>query len=545
MKCIFFSFLTFLTGTSVLAQNQVPIVSNVQFTVKDTSIQRNYITQSVTITYDLLDVENEAMQVSLRVSTDYGNSFSVAPISITGDVGSGVISGKGKTITWIPSPGEQIENARRYVYRVIADDGQKVDIASILEQVDSAVIRSNFDKVYGNNHPFHEDHYANTRNLLVGHYFNNNYGVYTDNFVTNDRNHPEMLKSGKNIIGNKSGLLVDSTVMLSGHYDNVDTTLGADDNNIAVALIMEAARVLKGYQFRNNLSFANWDMEEDGLVGAAYYSSLPQSKKIKALFNFDGVGIYKTEPNSQKVPTGFNLLFPLAYQKAEADSFRGNFITLIGDNQSAVLVQQTVLAANKYMPGFRYIDLTCPDPGCTIAKDLRRSDHAPFWDKKIPSVFFTSTTEFRSDCYHKPCDTVVDFGYANRVVKLAMATMLEQAQPIHAGYSQSSLGVGLADKTGINNWNVMHPYPNPVHGTAYLKVSMPMDDNIDVKVMDMQGREVAVFFKGALQAGEHILVWHPAMELPRGMYLIQLETSDGFSYSSKVVIEPEEVGHKH
>lgn len=542
----FFSLVTLFTiSTFAWAQNQRPVVSNVRFSVKDTSIQRNYITQMVTVTYDLADAENDAMTVSLRVSKDYGNSFSVVPIAAIGDIGPNMTAGSNKTITWIPGPGEQIENARRYVYRVIADDGGTVNIDEVIARIDSNRIKQFFAEVYGNNHPFHADHYQHTRNLLKEHYQANNYRLYTDQFVTNDRNHPELLKDGMNILGNRSGLLKDSTVLMSGHYDNIDTTRGADDNNIAVACVLAASEALNDQLFENNISFANWDMEEDGLVGATYYSTLPQAQKAKAVINFDGIGIYKTEPNSQRVPTGFNALFPLAYQKAQADSFRGNFVALIGDSRSAVLVQQTVLAAQTYTPDLRYIDLTCPDPGCQVAKDLRRSDHAPFWDRLIPSVFFTSTTEFRSDCYHKPCDTVVNFTYSTKVVKLATALLMQQAKPIHAGFSQSSLPTGITDRTGGAGWSIEAPFPNPVAHHAYIRVSLPENDRLCIRVYDLQGKEVDRAFEGNLAAGAHTLLWQAKSDLPTGLYVLKAQSDKGLLQSYRVAVDLQPDDHSH
>lgn len=524
-------------ATTAFAQNQRPVVSNVRFSVKDTSIQRNYITQMVTVTYDVADAENDPLNVSLRISTDYGNNFSVNPLTAIGDIGPGITSGVNKTITWIPGPSEQINNARRYVYRVIADDGEIVDIGSIVQQIDSNRIKEYFKVVYGNNHPFHDTHYQHTRQYLQDHYTANNYRLYTDQFLTNDRNHPEMLKDGRNIIGNRSGLYTDSTVLISGHYDNIDTTLGADDNNIAVACMLESSAVLKDYLFANNLSYANWDMEEDGLVGATYYSLLPQSKRIKAVINFDGIGIYKTEPNSQKVPTGFNVLFPLAYQKAEADSFRGNFVAMIGDVNSAVLVQQAVLAAQTYTPELRYIDLTCPDPGCTVAKDLRRSDHAPFWDKQIPSVFFTSTTEFRSDCYHKPCDTVVNFAYATNVVRSATALLLQQLRPVHAGFAQSSSPISGVSNALAGGMQLQLPFPNPVTQTAFLNAVLTEHDRLEIKAYDLQGKEVDRVFSGSLDPGSYTLLWQVKSDLPAGMYILKAESAKGFSAAYRVAVD--------
>lgn len=38
--------------------------------------------------------------------------------------------------------------------------------------------------------------------------------------------------------------------------------------------------------------------------------------------------------------------------------------------------------------------------------DVRRSDHAPFWDIQVPAVMVTDTSEFRNPHYHKASDTI-------------------------------------------------------------------------------------------------------------------------------------------
>ncbi len=525
-----------LFSTSLFAQNQIPVVSNVQFEVTDTVINRNYITTQIKVTYDVIDAENDPMTVSLRVSRDFGNNFSVVPLVVTGDVGSGVTSGTGKTIIWRPTPTRQVADAADYVYRIIADDGQQINIADIVSQVDSNKIKSVFNTLYGttNNHVFNPTQLNNSRNFIQNYYLSNGYTLHTDNFVCNDRNNPEVLKNGINYVGIQEGLLSDSAILMSAHYDNIDTTRGADDNNIAQACMLVAAELAKDYQYKNRTIFGSWDFEEDGLVGAYFYSLQPQAKKIKAVINFDGIGIYKTAPNSQRVPTGFEALFPLAYTKVMLNDFKGDFIAMIGDAQSAALVQDAIAASQQYAPDLNYVDVTCPDPGCQIAKDLRRSDHAPFWDQNIPSVFYTATTQFRSECYHMPCDTVVNFWFAYNVIKSALGLYLEKAAPMHAGFAQSAT---TSSVTTINTaLTLSAPFPNPITQHAYLQVNLPETDVLTVKAYNLQGKEVDNVFTGKLLTGKHTLLWDVLPNLPDGMYIIKASSEKGFSQSYKVTV---------
>jgi len=58
--------------------------------------------------------------------------------------------------------------------------------------------------------------------------------------------------------------------------------------------------------------------------------------------------------------------------------------------------------------------------------DLRRSDHAPFWDQKIAALMWTDTSEFRNPHYHQPSDTpeTLDYEFLQKVTQLLVARAL-------------------------------------------------------------------------------------------------------------------------
>jgi hypothetical protein len=75
-------------------ENQEPVVSN------PLAKQLDY--EHVLVTYDVEDADGDLMTVSIKVSDDGGKTFGfTAPIDqLSGDVGEGVSSGKGKEIVW-------------------------------------------------------------------------------------------------------------------------------------------------------------------------------------------------------------------------------------------------------------------------------------------------------------------------------------------------------------------------------------------------------------------------------------------------------------
>jgi hypothetical protein len=59
-----------------------------------------------------------------------------------------------------------------------------------------------------------------------------------------------------------------------------------------------------------------------------------------------------------------------------------------------------------------------------LSPHLLRSDHAPFWEKNIPAVMWTDTSEFRNPHYHQPTDMpeTLDYEFMAEVGKLPLAS---------------------------------------------------------------------------------------------------------------------------
>ncbi|MBP6965695.1 MAG: formylglycine-generating enzyme family protein [Armatimonadetes bacterium] len=81
-------------GLSIPAWAVGPTVSNVS------GHQRADGSHIVDIYYDLADTDSTLLQVSVRVSSDGGNSYPITPSSIAGDVGPNVRPGTSRHIVW-------------------------------------------------------------------------------------------------------------------------------------------------------------------------------------------------------------------------------------------------------------------------------------------------------------------------------------------------------------------------------------------------------------------------------------------------------------
>jgi len=75
----------------------------------------------------------------------------------------------------------------------------------------------------------------------------------------------------------------------------------------------------------------------------------------------------------------------------------------------------------------------------------------------------------------------------------------------------------------------LHPaYPNPFNPETTLRFSLPADDNVRLRIFDLQGREIRSLVQGQYPAGSHECVWNgrdaSGRSAAAGIYLARLET---------------------
>ena len=165
---------------------------------------------------------------------------------------------------------------------------------------------------------------------------------------------------------------------------------------------LEAARVLAQADFARTLTIACWDEEERGLLGSEAFANAAASQGISVglYFNFEMIGHASDEPDTQQLPAGFDLVFPDEIAMIEANDYRGDFLFLTGDPGSADGVATLQAQGARVDLPVVALTLNAQQVSSPLFGDLRRSDHAPFWDQGFPAIFITDTGEFRNDRYH-------------------------------------------------------------------------------------------------------------------------------------------------
>ena len=241
---------------------------------------------------------------------------------------------------------------------------------------------------------------------------------------------------GINLLGRKKGSDAGlPPLLVCAHYDTVQGSLGADDNASGVAVMLECARLLSPLSLRRTVDFLALDMEEEqpdgeGLVGSRAFvrEAVPTSLDYAGVFNLEMVG-YTSGPGTQRLPPGFQLLFPQVYQRLAERGFTGDGLALVSNTPSLPLAQALIIAARRHAPGLELAPVEIPQ-GISVPRDLFRSDHASFWDASIPAVMLTDTANFRNPNYHANKDTpdTLDYDFMSRVTAALTGALAALAQ---------------------------------------------------------------------------------------------------------------------
>ncbi len=515
---------TILIGLSTFAQNNSPEVT-IQNVVVDEVLQQ------ATITYNLSDVENHNCNVWLKASDNGGSFFSeVNPADVSGDVGLALVPGASKTIIW------NYANFTTAIYdtkfRVYASDNQPLDIQFMVDQVDSTSIKDYLSYIEGIRHFSAGPAHLNTvRDSIELNFIR--YGLTTER-----QQFTYSAQTGENILGRKAGMKDEAiTFIIDGHYDGVATSPAADDNGTAVAGMLEVLRILSQYDFEHTIRFIGFDFEEAGLIGSQRYvqNAIQPFEDIQGVLNFEMIGYYSDEVDSQTLPAGFGLLFPQAVADIEANDNRGNFLVVCGNDNSNSLITDFMDASALYVPNLRAIQLQVPGNG-TIVPDLRRSDHTPFWDSGRKALLLTDGADTRNPHYHTPADTIgtLDFDFMTNIVKATLGTLAELAVPISTGYDDYDLAILSIDDYHHEIFANIEVFPNPTNGMLTLKIESKnqMKQRMDVYNLNGQIVETAVL---DLPLGESI---HKLdlTNLKCGGYILVFQSKEG-QVSKGLIIE--------
>jgi Zn-dependent M28 family amino/carboxypeptidase len=227
-------------------------------------------------------------------------------------------------------------------------------------------------------------------------------------------------QAAHNVVAEWPGSSRPSEVVLVGaHLDAFYA--GADDNTSALAALLETARVVRLHRFSRTVRFVAFDLEEFGSVGSTRYVQAGYANDVRAALVLEMVGFASEEPGSQKPITGLTL------------PDVGNFLFVIGNDQSAEMAQRIVALGNARGLA-NLLGVVAPGDGAFfLSSAFMRSDHGLMWYKGIPALMFTDGGDFRNPNYHEPTDTpeTLDpaFLAANTRAVVAAVALFAEVQP--------------------------------------------------------------------------------------------------------------------
>ncbi|RKX71102.1 hypothetical protein DRP53_02700 [candidate division WOR-3 bacterium] len=277
------------------------------------------------------------------------------------------------------------------------------------------------------------------------------------------------------VIAVKPGKWDDSTYVICGHIDAVISSgpiaYGADDNGSGSSCVMEAARVMAGYEFKHRLVFICFTGEEQGLVGSYYWCRQHQNDPMFGALNFDMIA-YMDRPDR---------------------------LHIISDYQSQWLMNFVDSCAAYYLPGF--------DVRPKVDPSSRYSDHASFWDIGVAALCHIEYPNNWNPYYHTRGDTIGagfnDLTFCWKTVKLGVAALASLAEPL-----------GPEVQEEVTSEAAYH-LPGLVSGPLVLS------DGLSGSVFDISGRRIATGNRFDLPGGIYFIQIEEVMARPEKFVVIR------------------------
>jgi aminopeptidase YwaD len=259
-----------------------------------------------------------------------------------------------------------------------------------------------------------------------------------------------LIGPGRNVIATHIGTThPEMLYVLGAHYDTVEGSPGADDNGSAVAGLLAVAAALGDVACEATVELVTFDLEEYSFLGSQHYveqllraeveRSLEhrparregKGPSVEGALILEMIGYRSTAPYSQKIPTGFDYLYPEQIRSIIARGRRGDFLALVSNRDSRALAGAAGEAFQAAEPDLPTVLVEAPD-GPVRPNALYLSDHVPFWEAGLPAVQFTDTAFLRNPHYHLPSDTpaTLDYEFAAAVTRGTLAALCHLAVPV-------------------------------------------------------------------------------------------------------------------
>ena len=207
------------------------------------------------------------------------------------------------------------------------------------------------------------------------------------------------MKTTHNVLAESAGGDPSNVAMVGAHLDSVAAGGGSNDNGSGVAAVLETARQMARVTPVNQLRFALWGAEEQGLLGSRHYTKNlddTQKSKIKMYLNFDMIA----SPNYIfYVYAGDGSAGPKAISSPQSSAQMANVFADFY-TQRNIPFKPLKLEARSDHQSFANIGI--PFAGIfTGAEEIKSQQDASIWGGK-PGVAL-------DPCYHQACDDMSNY----------------------------------------------------------------------------------------------------------------------------------------
>lgn len=74
------------------------------------------------------------------------------------------------------------------------------------------------------------------------------------------------------------------------------------------------------------------------------------------------------------------------------------------------------------------------------------------------------------------------------------------------------------------HFSLCQNYPNPFNPSTSIEFVLPRSDRVSLEVYDVLGQQITILFSGHIEAGNHMVIWHPT-GIASGIYFCRMESS--------------------
>ena len=273
---------------------------------------------------------------------------------------------------------------------------------------------------------------------LFRHTFDSLAGIYglltaNDKFLADQQS-----ASAINLVAKKGGTGKKNKVWIIGaHYDTVESSPGANDNASGLSVMIEVMRQVSGHKWFDEIWFVAFDMEEAGLLGSkafVQHLAIEDRERIVGMINLDMLGGITETPNSQSIPPGFEEAFPGIVDAVKEDENRGDFSVVVANDAAFNMITSLNEQMYEIAPDLKSAMIVLSKEGEQI-NELRRSDHASFWDMGLPALHIGDGADTRNSFYHSERDVPANVSteHLGKIARVLVGFLMKNAGPIPDG----------------------------------------------------------------------------------------------------------------